>query len=304
MFLEQEYDLKNINNNITIAESEQDKKTSEASEEMHLMSVPSSFTGKLAYMILPGASGIFNHAMEFGGVYTLNKTVHKMKRLGINEKSSNMLKGLATRIFTKLDKVPFVGVVFDAVSQGFKVYMALNLVEVLYNMILENLPILTASVAAIIAFLSYIINLFKFYYVSPIMLLYAVTTRRKDRINDFLVNGITIFLKPFLIVVFLFLAIIFYNFLQNLFVFQNMEQFLQMAGIAGSNYGSMGNNMIMSVISVLLKILGSIASMYIMFQMIYYGPDRLLKLIGVNNGEDGLISGLHGSVSRHMTGGL
>lgn len=303
MFLEQEYDLSNINNTVSISD-EKEKNQSDTSEEMHFMSVPSSLTGKLAYLVLPGATGIFNHAMEFGGAYTLNKTVHKMKRLGINEKSTNMLKGMATKIFTKLDKVPFAGVIFDTVSQGFKIVMALKLVETLYNMILENLPILTASVAAVIAFLSYIVMLFKFFYVSPVMLMYAVTSKRKDKINDFLVTGITVFLKPLLIVVFLFLAIIFYNILINLFDLQTMEQFLLMTGVAGENYGGIGNDMIMSVIFVLMKILSSIAAMYIMFQLIYYGPDRLLKLIGVNNGDDGLISGLHGSVSKHMTGGL
>ena len=272
-------------------------------------------TGKLAYLILPGAGAMFNHMYQHFSAYNLTDA-KKMLNLAPTARIKNKLVNLGSRVAGKVSSVvtsiggkfPIIGSIItgavDVLTEGFKIEMALKAVEFIYDLILETLPILTASVAAVIALISYLITLFKFYYLSPVMLMYAVTAKRKDKINDFLVTGITVFLKPLLIVLFLFLSVIFYNFLQDLFVLQNIEQFLLMAGIAGNDFGGFITSIGMSVLQVLMKILGCIAAMYIMFQLIYYGPDRLLKLIGVNNGDDGLISGLHGSVSRHMTGGL
>lgn len=308
-FLESEDTLSNTNKNISM-NLEKEKQTNSVSDEIHIWQVPNDLTGNLAYLVLPGAGTMFNTLMDKGNIFSLNKIGKKSKKIAggvvgnnLSSKIKELGKNLASRL-SSFTSLPVVGAIVDIGTSVIKVEIALKAVAVLYDMILENLPILTASVAAVIAFLSYIVTLFKFYYVSPIMLMYAVTSRRKDKINDFLVTGITVFLKPLLIVLFLFLAVIFYNTLQDLFLLQNTEQFLIIAGINGDNYGGLMNDVSMSVIQVLMKILGCIASMYIMFQLIYYGPDRLLKLIGVNNGEDGMISGLHGSVSKHMTGGL
>lgn len=261
-------------------------------------------TGRLAYLVLPGATGIFNVFKEYGENFQLITAAINVKKIAYGQKMPNKIKKLVFSISKIFKKIPFLEGVADLAFDVMKLELAFTLLATLYDMILETLPILTAGVAAVIALISYIIHLFKFYYLSPIMLMYAVTSKRKDKINDFLVTGITVFIKPLLIVVFLFLAVIFYDLLQDLFRLQNEEQFLIMAGVSGSDFGGMSNDVSMSVMRVLMNILGCIASMYIMFQMIYYGPDRLLKFLGINNGDDGLISNLSNSVSRHMTGGL
>ncbi|MBQ3674764.1 MAG: hypothetical protein II923_04135, partial [Campylobacter sp.] len=273
---------------------EEENQKNKVSDGMNISVASALGTGKLAYLILPGAGAMFNHMIESAGSYdlaTLKKK--KTKKLGFIAKKVGKLSNGVSK---SLGGIPIIGGFLsgavDMATEVIKIELALMAIENIYDTILENLPILTASVAAVIALISYLITLFKFYYLSPVMLMYAVTSKRKDKINDFLVTGITVFLKPLLIVLFLFLAVIFYNILQDLFILQNIEQFLLMAGIAGPEYGGQINSITMSVLQVLMKILSCIAAMYIMFQLIYYGPDRLLKLIGVNNGDDGLISGL------------
>lgn len=295
--------LLNKNQSVDLEKENQKNKISDGSN----LSIASALnTGKLAYLILPGASSMFNHMYEHASSYDLS-TLNKKRQKHLGKVAKGIGK-LSDPLSKTVGEIPIIGGflsgAIDLATEVIKIELALTAIEIIYDTILENLPILTAGVSAVIAVISYVILLFKFYYISPVMLMYAVTTKRKDKINDFLVTGITIFLKPLLIVVFLFLAVVFYNLLQDLFVLQNTEQFLLMASIAGPEYGGQTNALMISVLKVLMKILSSIAGMYIMFQLIYYGPDRLLKLIGVNNGDDGLISGLHGSVSKHMTGGL
>lgn len=310
-FLENEDTLSNANKNVSI-NLEKEKQQNSVSDEIHIAQLPNALTGNLAYLVLPGATGVFNTLLKEGDVFSLSSIATKSAKIGGKFIGNNLSSKIKNSSFIKsvgsklghFKSLPIIGGIIELGTSVIRVEVALKAVSVLYDMILDNLPILTASVAAVIAFLAYVVTLFKFYYLSPVMLMYAVTSKRKDKINDFLVTGIVVFLKPLLIVVFLFLAVIFYNFLQDLFMLQNIEQFLLMAGIKGSNFGGITNDITMSVLQVLMKILSCIAAMYIMFQLIYYGPDRLLKLIGVNNGDDGLISGLHGSVSKHMTGGL
>lgn len=305
LFLNNQISISKMTKTQSIDLEKEKQKTSESDTGgLFGMQLSDLNTGRLAYLVLPGATGIFNVFKEYGENFQLKSAAINVKKIAYGQKMPNKIKKLVFSISKIFKKIPFLEGVADLAFDVMKLELAFTLLATLYDMILETLPILTAGVAAVIALISYIIHLFKFYYLSPIMLMYAVTSKRKDKINDFLVTGITVFIKPLLIVVFLFLAVIFYDLLQDLFRLQNEEQFLIMAGVSGSDFGGMSNDVSMSVMRVLMNILGCIASMYIMFQMIYYGPDRLLKFLGINNGDDGLISNLSNSVSRHMTGGL
>ncbi|MCW1341915.1 hypothetical protein OLP57_03335, partial [Campylobacter jejuni] len=75
--------------------------------------------------------------------------------------------------------------------------------SVIMEYIVEKIPVLVATVAAGLAFIGYLVALAKYFYISPFVVAFALTTRRVDRIVEFLVTGVTIFFRPILIVLFI-----------------------------------------------------------------------------------------------------
>lgn len=59
------------------------------------------------------------------------------------------------------------------------------------------IPLLAISVASLVAFLSYLVSLCKYFYISPFVTAWAMATKKTDKIIDFLLAGIAIFLNPF-----------------------------------------------------------------------------------------------------------
>lgn len=60
------------------------------------------------------------------------------------------------------------------------------------------IPLLAISTATLVAFVSYLVSLCKYFYISPFVTAWAMATKRVDKIIDFLLAGIAIFFKPVL----------------------------------------------------------------------------------------------------------
>ena len=159
-----------------------------------------------------------------------------------------------------------------------------------------------------------------------------MATKRTDRIIDFLLTGVAIFFRPILIVLFTFLALFFYIFIEDFFIFISIEQFSgisipinktnileswivnqQQHGILSGTYnfvkeiGSISLNaaenfhinFIIGAISGLLKIFGGLASSYIAWKLIVNGPTWALGLIGLDGKHDDMIaSGLESNLAK------
>jgi hypothetical protein len=158
------------------------------------------------------------------------------------------------------------------------------------------LPIIVCIVAAIIAIASYVVKLAKYFYVMPFIVAFSVTTRRTDKIFDFLVSGIAIFFKLILITIFVFFALFMHSFIKDVFMFLINRQFLFIQEI--------NENMILAILmglfQTILVIVCAIGSMYIMWTIIVRAPSWLMKMVGIDGANaDMFTESLASRLERH-----
>lgn len=154
--------------------------------------------------------------------------------------------------------------------------------------IIQYLPVLITSVVAILAFVGYIVSLCKYFYISPFVVAFALTTKRVDKIINFLVTGITIFFKPVLIVLFIYLALFLHHIIQEIFILTSLTQFsvLPESFSAGID---LFTPIATGIIKSLLMFFGSLGSCYILWKTIMTGPDWTFKLLGLDKDSDNTI---------------
>lgn len=150
----------------------------------------------------------------------------------------------------------------------------------------EKIPLLVCTTASIIVFVSYLVSLCKYFYISPFVVAFALATKRMNKIVDFLVSGIAIFFKPILIVLFIYLALFVHTLIDEIFIFMSVEQF---SGIETSWY-NFYTNFVVGAITGLLVIFGKLASSYIMWKLIISGPSWAMSLVGIDGKQDDVIA--------------
>lgn len=116
-----------------------------------------------------------------------------------------------------------------------------------------------------------------------------------DKIIEFLISGISIFLKPLLIVLFIYLALFMHTLINELFVFVSIEQF---SGIE-THFYNVHTNFVIGAITGLLAIFGILSSSYIMWKLIIAGPSWAVSLIGIDGKQDDVIaSGIESNLAK------
>ena len=233
--------------------------------------------GKLVYMMLPGASEIKNFAKDNSG------------------KIGSALGGLVGGTTTG-----GVGSFFGSIIGGIAGWLGGTIIGyttavVLMEWTLEKIPLLVCTTASIVAFISYLISLIKYFYISPFVVAYALTANKINKITEFLITGISIFLKPVLIVLFIGLALFVHTLIDEIFVFISIEQF---TGIKTSLW-NFHTNFVIGSITGLLLIFGKLASSYIIWKLVVSGPAWALSLVGVDGKQDDMISsGIEANLAR------
>lgn len=157
------------------------------------------------------------------------------------------------------------------------------------------IPLLAISTATLVAFVSYLVTLCKYFYISPFVTAWAMATKRTDKIIDFLLMGISVFLRPILIVLFVYLALFMYVLVDEFFVFVATNQF---SGIQ-TDITDFHTNFIVGAIKGLIIIFGGLASCYVAWKLIVNGPSWALGLIGLDGKHDDMIAqGLENNLAR------
>lgn len=170
----------------------------------------------------------------------------------------------------------------NTIQEISKMFLGLSVVYFLYMDILEKLPLIIVSIAGILAFITYFVSLCKYYYISPFIVAFALTTKRIDKIINFLMIGITIFFKPVLIVLFIYLALFLHGIVYELFIITSVSQFNSiMASSIGENSINIGTQFTIGIIKTLLQLFGSLGSCYIVWKTIMTGPDWVFKMLGL-----------------------
>ncbi|WP_300900412.1 hypothetical protein, partial [Helicobacter rodentium] len=179
-----------------------------------------ALAGKLVWMMLPGASAIKDFVKEN---YTKLISV-------IGGAIGSVVPGVGSVVGGILGW--FVGK-FSYVVSGIGTLSAYTIAIMLMEWTFEKVPLLVCTTASIIVFVSYLVSLCKYFYISPFVVAFALATKRMSKIVDFLVSGIAIFFKPILIVLFIYLALFVHTLIDEIFVFMSVEQF---SGIETSWY--------------------------------------------------------------------
>ena len=161
-----------------------------------------------------GFSGVALRTGVFGApcAYAVYKLSKEGALLG-----SNILTGLVTTtLCVKAAGDP---------DSAYGFIASILIIYAIYTSFLEYLPTVIASIASILAFTGFFITLCKYFYISPFVVAFALTTKRVDKIINFLVTGITIFFKPVLIVLFIYLALFLHHIIQEIFILTSLTQF-------------------------------------------------------------------------------
>lgn len=223
---------------------------------------------RLAYIAMGTGAGarVVEKASE--GASAIIKGVAKMLNA---EKLGNALS-------VPLEAISFVA---NSVENLVAIYLGLATVYFLYMDILEKLPLIIVSMAGILAFITYFVSLCKYYYISPFVVAFALTTKRVDKIINFLMIGITIFFKPVLIVLFIYLALFLHGIVYELFIITSVSQFNSIMASSDENSINFGTQLTIGVIKTLLQLFGSLGSCYIVWKTIMTGPDWVFKMLGL-----------------------
>ena len=223
--------------------------------------------GGLVWMMLPGASAI----KDF-----------------VKENLSPIMTAIGASLGSFIPFVGsilggFIGSILGSLSSTIASYvLAIQITQWTF----EKIPLLVCTTASVIAFVSYLVSLCKYFYISPFVVAFALATKRMSKIVDFLVSGIAIFFKPILIVLFIYLALFVHTLINEFFIFVSVEQF---SGIQTSWY-NFHTNIIIGAIMGFLSIFGTLASSYIMWKLIVSGSSWAMSLVGIDGKQDDMIA--------------
>jgi hypothetical protein len=224
-----------------------------------LQGVAGTLVGFTAYFMLPGADSLKNSVKEI-----LNKA-----------------SWISTTVVAMLT-TPFGGVMATIFSGIAAEIGAIVVTIIIIKRFLSNIPIVVASVAAMLAFIGYIVELAKYFYISPFIVAYAMTTRNISKIMDFLSTGLIIFFKPTLIVIFIYFAIFMHSLIFDVFMTLTTEQFGVLKNL-DTNF-MLGLNV--ALFEVMLEIIASLGAIYVMWKLILTGPAWTVSLLGLKNTDN------------------
>ena len=237
--------------------------------------------GQLVWMMLPGSGAVKDFIAQNDGIFARIFGSYAGGKLGSG--------------FNFFDS-SLTGAISGAIAGGVsKTITSWASAILLIQWTFDKVPLLVCTTASLIAFVSYLVSLCKYFYISPFVVAWGMATRQMNKIIEFFISGIAIFLKPVLIVLFIYLSLFLYTIIDEFFIFLSIEQF---SGIETSSY-NFHTNFIIGAISGLLVIFGKLSSSYIMWKLIISGASWALSLVGIDGKQDEVIaSGIESNLAR------
>ncbi|KAA3682592.1 hypothetical protein E3U40_10120 [Campylobacter fetus subsp. venerealis] len=217
---------------------------------------------KITWFILPGSKAIYDIAK---GIYetiidTLTIIIGAIPTIGFIAKA-------------------VIGTILQIASDATKSLVSLIFTQWMLEEMVKAIPVVTVCIASLIASIGYIVSLCKYFYISPFVVAFALSTKQVDKITQFLINGLTIFLQPILIVLFIYLSLFLNTLISEFFILISSEQF----NAIPLNMADPSSIIKIGVIRELIIILGYLASSYIMWKLIISGHKWVMDLIGINS---------------------
>lgn len=242
------------------------------------------YLGGLSYFILPGAGKVYEEMKR--KIETSGSAVASAIGYGVS-----LIPGVGWLVGAG---VAWLGSKASELASPFLAYAAM---QMLYDAILKYLPLIVGIVAGIIVVITYLIEILKYFYVAPFIVLYSITKQRQNKIIDFFVDGIGLFLKPLLITVSIFISMFVYYLFIEVFGGLTAMQF-EILGSLDKDYFNFINSMTLSVFKTLFHIILSISAAFIIFKIITEGAKMFLNIAGLQD-KDNLSSSISHRIDRH-----
>lgn len=219
--------------------------------------------GGTAYLLVPGASSVFDF------VKSIFDTVDE-KAVGKIASAFGVIGSIAGA---------FVSLALSAVGTLIGALVAIWVA----HLFLEKVPLLIGTVIGMFAVAFYFYELIIYTFVSPFVVLFAMTTgSQTSRIQRFLTTGIILVLKPTLIVLSMYIAI--YTF----YVFQDIGKIIEDSFFASQYSLTKGFIALSSLffMSILVKIITTFGAIIILYKTITGFPSLVFKLLGLQDVYD------------------
>lgn len=216
----------------------------------------------MPYLMLPGSMMVY-------------QSIHD-----ITEKSLSQLGGI-------LSNVPFIG---STLTYGAKIGGILAGATAAYysgTNFINMMPLIISALCGAIAFIGYFISLLKFYFISPFVIGFALTTKRLENITEFIILGISIFFRPVLIVIFCHLILFIHTIIKEYFV--PMITYLQTT--IPLNEIPFLTIINLEMFASYAHVGGQIIATIFIAALILKGPTWTLNLIGLNHKNSDDITG-------------
>ncbi|WP_096030460.1 hypothetical protein [Campylobacter lanienae] len=231
-----------------------------------LTSVTNYLVSKITWFILPGAKSIYDNIKS------------------IYETIVDIISGVVGFILSKIPGIGYVasivtGTLINLIGNAGKSVISLLVTQWILEEMVKAIPTITLCIASLIATIGYIVSLCKYFYISPFVVAFALSTKQVDKITQFLISGLTIFLQPILIVLFIYLSLFLNTLIGEFFILIGSEQFnaIPLSLTDPTSIIKIG------VIKEMITIFGYLASAYIIWKLIISGHKWVMDLIGINS---------------------
>lgn len=231
-----------------------------------LTSVTNYLVSKVTWFILPGSKSIYDNIKS------------------IYETIVDIISGVVETILSKMPGVGYVasvvtGNLMNLIGNAGKSVISLLVTQWMLEEMVKAIPTVTLCIASLIATIGYIVSLCKYFYISPFVVAFALSTKQVDKITQFLISGLTIFLQPILIVLFIYLSLFLNTLIGEFFILIGSEQFnaIPLSLTDPTSIIKIG------VIKEMITIFGYLASAYIVWKLIISGHKWVMDLIGINS---------------------
>lgn len=269
-------DIKNLKDSL------KDQKLSYEGDENVQDTTYGSLIGSLVWMSLPGATQIKDFVKDNAG-----KIMAFIGSAG-GAYIGSLVPGLGTVIGSTAGGI-ILGILGSISGSIIGYAVAIFIMQKVFS----YLPMLICATAGVIAFSGYIVSLGKYFFISPFVVAFSLATRKMDKIIDFLINGIIIFFKPILIVIFIYLSLFLYTLVTEIFLFISIEQFASVDISDGDFYA----RIFVAAVIALFQMFSILAGSYVIWKLIISGPGWTFSMLGLENKEEIISQGLESKLA-------
>jgi len=249
----------------------------------YVMSYPIAAT---VYFMAPGFDNLFEY------IFKLFKNAFLTEE---NNQNKNVLEKLIKKIWSKISFTPmdFAG---NLLNSKFTLMIVSMVIAVwLYTFMLNVIFMSLIALMILLRIILYFVDLLKYYFVSPFVVIWSVTTTRSyEKVTGFIAQGAVLTLYPTLIVLSSVVFIFAYELMQMLagmmigsLVTQLETQYsiINSTSVGGGGAFAFMDYLKIYTLEKSLELTMTLMSLFIAYKIIYDGPSWFLSMFGYKEGD-------------------